>query len=53
MDVRLDPLAEPLRCPHGREFVVLADESVEWLTYCRACEGQTVADPSVAVVVAA
>ena len=42
MDVRLDPLAEPMRCAHGGVFVVLGD-IVEWLTPCRACAKQTVA----------
>lgn len=41
MDVRLDPLAEPLRCPHGSEFIVL-DGVAEWLTPCRACDQETV-----------
>jgi hypothetical protein len=31
MDVRLDPMTEPMRCAHGREFIVFGD-TVEWLT---------------------
>jgi hypothetical protein len=52
MDARLDPLAEPLRCPHGRDFLLLADGSVLWMTPCRACEVQTVAERPVAVAAA-
>lgn len=52
MDVRLDPLAEPLRCPHGSEFIALANGEVEWLTPCRACEVQTVSAGGRALAVA-
>lgn len=45
MDVRLDPMTEPMRCAHGREFIVF-DGDIEWLTApCASCAGQkTVAD---------
>lgn len=44
MDVRIDPLAETLRCPHGREFVMSSDGDFVWLpTPCDACEVGTVA----------
>lgn len=46
MDTRLDPLAEPLTCPHGASFIALPDGHVEWLTPCRACEVSTVAVPT-------
>lgn len=39
----MDPLAEPIRCPHGGEFIVLSDGSTVTVTPCRACESQTVA----------
>lgn len=43
MDVRLDPMTEPMRCAHGREFIVFG-ETVEWLSIpCDACAKQTVA----------
>lgn len=42
MDVRLDPLAEPMRCPHGSEFIALSNGVAEWLTPCNACEKGTV-----------
>lgn len=47
MDVTttFDPLAEPLTCPHGKQFLALPDGSMEWLTPCRACETNTVAVP--------
>jgi hypothetical protein len=45
MDVRLDPMTEPMRCAHGREFIVF-DGDIEWLAApCASCAGQkTVAD---------
>lgn len=44
MDARLDPLAEPIRCPHGGEFIMLPNGDVQTLIPCRACEANTVAD---------
>jgi hypothetical protein len=44
MNTLLDPLAEPLNCPHGLSFIGLPDGAIEWLTIpCRACEPNTVA----------
>jgi len=43
MNTRLDPLAEPVRCPHGGEFIALPNGDVEVLTPCATCENQTVA----------